>query len=133
DGKFVVVPDPGTWRSHGLDLTDAMREVALAGMPLFSRPETAYAVLDNRGKELGRAATPVEANRVASKLRAAGKRVAEIKAVQSVVDALDRRARAPHTPIPSRFDAEQRVAAEKIATFRPGEALSTRVDRIRDK
>ena len=69
-------------RVPSLDLTDAMREVALEGMPLFSRPEAEYVVMSTRGKELGRAGTELEANRMASRLARAGKRVAGVERAQ---------------------------------------------------
>ena len=65
-----------------LDLTDAMREVALEGMPLFSRPEAEFVVMSTRGKELGRAGTELEASRMASRLARAGKRVAGVERAQ---------------------------------------------------
>lgn len=119
--------------AHSLDLTDAMREVALAGMPLFSRPDTEFVVNDSRGKELGRAGTRMEADRLASRLRNTGKRIGDILPVARAAAWLDGQVRAPASPIPARFDAEQAMAAEKVATFRPGEGLATRVERIKDQ
>lgn len=118
---------------HTLDLTDAMREVALSGLPMFSRPDTSYSVQDSRGKELGRASTEPEAQRLASRLSKAGKRVASIlPIVERAADAVDAALR-PDNPIPDRFDAEQAAAAEKFDTFRRRDRLSDRVEKIKDR
>lgn len=80
---------------HALDVTDAMREVALAGLPLFSRPETEFGIYDTRGKELDRAATLPEAHRRASRLRHAGKRVGEVRPIAPPETGID----APRLPV----------------------------------
>ncbi|MBP7656711.1 MAG: hypothetical protein KA742_09230, partial [Pseudoxanthomonas sp.] len=54
-------------------------------------------------------------------------------AVGRAMEVADRWATKHRNPIPERFDAEQAAAAEKLATFKPGEKLSARATSIKDK
>lgn len=81
---------------HTLAITPAMREAALAGQPLFSRPDPAFAHM-------------------------AGK----------VSNFADKFATRPRTEIPGRFDEAQRAAAQKFETFKSGEPLRIRAQRIK--
>lgn len=118
-GRVGSVQIPGIGRpasAHALDLTDAMREVALAGLPLFSRPETEFGIYDTRGKELDRAATLPEAHRRASRLRHAGKRVGEVRPIAPPETGID----APRLPagIVLRTDPDTGVTMQEFPETR---------------
>ena len=116
--------DPPTGRKHlfartdvhSLDLTDAMREVALAGMPLFSRPEPEFVIYDTRGKELGREATLLEANRAASRMRNAGKRVRSVERAAPAPAFAD--STPPVTATVNRFDDDAGRAFRELPAVR---------------
>ncbi|HEY3434297.1 MAG TPA: LPD38 domain-containing protein [Solirubrobacterales bacterium] len=80
----------GGVKVHAMDLTDQMRDVAMAGMPMFSRPDVEFGIYDRRGKELGRAPTDKQAQRLASQLSKAGKRVARITPIAPLDVGIDR-------------------------------------------